>query len=327
MKNSGQMPKRSEFARTLAGAAFTAAAVPAAAQTAVAKLRVGTNAADNITDLLWAKVTGMFAKAGLDVDVQKMSSGAAVTAAVLGGALDIGRSSVLPLISARSRGIPVQLIAPGEMGFADDPSGAIVTLKDSTVRTGRDLNGSTLPSPALRDYFEITLRAWIDGNGGDSRTVKFVELPVAADLAALESGRVAAAAMANPILAGVLASGKVRLLGRPNAAIGKRFLLTGWFATESFIAANRDALAHFGETLRQATIYTDAHQTEAAAVTAPYWGLDPSIIAAMPRRPAGTTLDPKDLQPLIDVAVRYGVIDKPVSADAMIALIRTPVRP
>ena len=312
------MLKRSEFARTLAAAAFAASVVPAVAQTAVTKLRVGTNAADNITDLLWAKVTGMFAKTGLDVDVQKMTSGAAVVAAVLGGALDIGRSSVLPLISARSRGIPVQLIAPGEMGFADDPSGAIVTLKDSTVRTGHDLNGSTLPSPALRDYFEITLRAWIDGNGGDSRTVRFVEIPVAADLAALESGRVAAAAMANPMLASVLASGKVRLLGRPNAAIGKRFLLTGWFATESFIAGNRDALVHFGETLRQATIYTDAHQAEAAAVTAPYWGLDPSIIAAMPRRPAGTTLDPKDLQPLIDVAVRYGVIDKPVSADAMI---------
>ena len=313
------MPKRSDFARTLAGAAFGASTIPAAAQTAVTKLRVGTNAADNITDLLWAKVTGMFAKAGLDVDVQKMTSGAAVTAAVLGGALDIGRSSVLPLISARSRGIPVQLIAPGEMGFADDPSGAIVTLKDSTVRTGRDLNGSTLPSPALRDYFEITLRAWIDQNGGDSRTVKFVEIPVAADLAALESGRVAAAAMANPMLAAVLASGKVRLLGRPNAAIGKRFLLTGWFATESFIADNRDALAKFARTLHQATLYTQAHPAEAAAVAAPYWGLDPAIIAAMPRRPAAASLDASDLQPLIDIAVRYGVIGKALDAGALVA--------
>ena len=48
-------------------------------------LRVGTNAADDVTPLLWAKATGMFAKAGLNVDIQKMTSGSAVTAAVIGG--------------------------------------------------------------------------------------------------------------------------------------------------------------------------------------------------------------------------------------------------
>jgi NitT/TauT family transport system substrate-binding protein len=312
------MLKRAAFTVMLTAAA-AGRALPAPAQVVTAKLRVGTNVADNVTDLLWAKATGMFAKAGLDVDVEKLTSGAAVIAAVLGGSLDIGRSSLLPLISARAHGIPVQLIAPAEMGLADDPSGAIVTLKDSPVRTGRDLNGQTLPSPALKDYFEITLRAWIDQNGGDSSTVKFIELPVGADLAALESGRVAAAALANPILASVLATGKVRVIGRPNAAIGKRFLLTAWFATESLIAQKPDALARLASTLHQAMTYTQAHPAEAATVTAPFWGVDASIIAAMPRRPAADALEAKDVQPLIDIAVRYGVIDKPMQAETMIA--------
>jgi NitT/TauT family transport system substrate-binding protein len=320
------MLNRLEFALAL-GAAVAASPLPAGAQTAPVKLRVGTNAADNVTDLLWAKVSGMFTKAGLDVDVQKLTSGSAVTAAVLGGTLDIGRTSLLPLISARNRGIPVQLIAPAELGIAGDPSGGIITLKDSPVRTGRDLNGQTLPSPSLRDFFEITLRAWIDQNGGDSRTVKFVELPVAADLAALEAGRIAAAAMANPFLATALASGKVRLLGRPNDVIGKRFLITGWFATEAFIAANRDAVAKFAATLQQAAAYTDTHQSEAVSVTAPFWGLDPSIILAMAKRPAATSLDPKEIQPLMDLALHYGVIDKPMKAEAMISSIGVRPKP
>jgi NitT/TauT family transport system substrate-binding protein len=222
------------------------------------------------------------------------------------------------LISARAHNIPVQLIAPAEMGLADDPSGAIVTLKDSPVKIARDLNGQTLTSPALKDYFEISLRAWIDKNGGDSRTVKFVELPVPADLAALESGRIAAFAVANPFLADILASGKVRVIGRPNGGIGKRFLLTGWFATEAFIAQNHDALVKFAVNLHQAMLYTVGHQAEAAPVVAPFWGVDPSIIAAMPKRPAADTLDPKDVQPLIDVAVRYGVIDKPMTAESLV---------
>ena len=52
---------------------------------------MGTNAADDVTPLLWAKATGMFAKAGLDVDIEKLTSGSAVTSAVIGGTLDIGR--------------------------------------------------------------------------------------------------------------------------------------------------------------------------------------------------------------------------------------------
>ena len=34
-------------------------------------------------------------------------------------------------------------------------------------------------------------------------------------------------------------------------------------------------------TLQAAAAYTDTHQSEAVTVTAPFWGLDPSIILAM----------------------------------------------
>ena len=61
------MLKRRDFARALAAVSAAGWAVPAIAQTAPVKLRVGTNAADNVTDLLWAKVTGMFAKADDDL--------------------------------------------------------------------------------------------------------------------------------------------------------------------------------------------------------------------------------------------------------------------
>jgi NitT/TauT family transport system substrate-binding protein len=313
------MPSRRDFARTLAAAALTGLARPAAAQSGMTTLHVGTNAADDVTPLLWAKATGMFTKAGLDVDIQKLTSGSAVTAAVLGGTLDIGRSSLLPLISARSHGVPVQLIAPAELSVGEDPSAGIIVLKDGPIKSARDLNGSTLPSPSLRDYFWIADRAWIDANGGDSKTVKFIELPISAMLAALETGRVVAAGLPNPFLANAMATGKFKVLGRPNTGIAKRFLVTAWCATESYIAQNHDPLMKFGQVLHDATIYTNAHQSETIAVTAPFWGLDPAVVANMARSPSAPTLDPKDIQPMIDVAVRYGVIDKPMRAESMIA--------
>jgi len=313
------MLNRLEFTRALAIAALAAPALPLAAQTTSVTLRVGTNAADDVTPLLWAKASGMFAKAGLNVDIQKFTNGSAVTAAVVGGSLDIGRSSLLPMISARAHGVPIQLIAPAEISVGEDVTAGLIVLKDSPINSGRDLNGKTVPSPSLKDYFEVATRAWIDANGGDSTTVKFIELPISSDLAALETGRVAAAGLPNPFLANALATGKVRILGRPNTAIAKRFLVTGWCATEAFIAQNHDALVKFAQTLRQAVLYTNTHQAETVAVTAPFWGVDPSVVANMERTPAADTLDPKDIQPLIDAALRYGVIDKPMKAETMIA--------
>jgi NitT/TauT family transport system substrate-binding protein len=320
------MPTRLDFARALAVTTMAGIARPLAAQTSLVPLRIGTNAADDVTPLLWAKATGMFAKAGIDADVQKFTSGSAVTAAVIGGSLDIGRSSLLPLISARSHGVPLQLIAAAEVAIGEDPSAGLITLKDSPINSGKDLDGKTVPSPSLRDYFEVSTRAWIDANGGDSKTVKFIELPISAVLAALEAGRVAAAAIPNPFLANALASGKVRLLGRPNTAIAKRFLVTGWCATEAFIAQNRPALLKFTQTLRDATIYANGHQAETVAVAAPFWGLDPTVVSNMARTTAASSLDPKDIQPLIDVALKYGVIDKPMRAETMISTVAVRTR-
>jgi NitT/TauT family transport system substrate-binding protein len=313
------MPTRLDFTRALAATGLAGVAGAAGAQSALVPVRVGTNAADDVTPLLWAKATGMFAKAGLDVQIQKLTSGSAVTAAVLGGTLDIGRSSLLPLISARSRGVGLVVVAPAELAIGEDQSAALIVLKDSPITSGRDLNGKTLPSPSLRDYFEVSTRAWIDANGGDSKTVKFIELPISSDLAALESGRIVAAALPNPFLQNALATGKMRILGRPNTAIAKRFLVTAWCATEAFVAQNRDALLKFTQTLHDSTVYTNAHESETVAVTAPFWGVDPSVLTSMARSPSAFTVDPKDIQPLIDAAFRYGVIEKPMRAETLIS--------
>ncbi len=312
--------RRHTFVGSLAALALAGAATRAAdAQTPVFALQLGSNAADDVTPVLWAQHTGMFAKANLAVDVQKFTAGSAVTAAVVGGALDVGKSSLLPLISARAHGVPLQLIAPGEIWLTEQPISGMVVLKDSPVVSAKDLNGKTLPTPSLRDIVETSSRAWIDANGGDSRTVHFVELPSAAVLAALLDGRVAAATLSNPYFGNVAASGKVRVLSRPEDAIAKRFMITAWFATESYIAKNREALARFVAIIQQAALYTNAHHAETVPVTAPFWGLDPAVLAGMTRSYVGSTVDPKDIQPLVDVALKYGNIDKPVDVQQMIS--------
>jgi len=312
--------RRRNFTASIAAFALAQSTLRGAvAQPAPFALQLGSNAADDVTPVLWAQHSGMFAKAGLTVDIQKFTSGSAVTAAVIGGALDVGKSSLLPLISARNHGVPVKLLAPGEIWLSEAPISGMVVLKDSPITSARDLNGKIMPTPSLRDIVETSSRAWIDANGGDSKTVRFVEMPSAAVLAALLDGRVAAATLSNPYFGNVAASGKVRILSRPEDAIAKRFMITAWFATESYIERNRDALARYVQIIQQSATYTNAHHAETVPVTAPFWGLEPAVLAGMTRSYVGSVVDVRDIQPVIDAALKYDIIDKPLDAQQMIS--------
>src|ERR1700733_5950187 len=78
---------RVALAALVALATGTGAAV---AQSKLATVTVIASPDDAITPVLYAKASGMFERAGLDVQIAKGSGGAAVTAAVVGGSYDIG---------------------------------------------------------------------------------------------------------------------------------------------------------------------------------------------------------------------------------------------
>ena len=169
-------------------------------------------AADDVTPILYAQKTGMFAKAGLDVDLQKFNSGSAVTAAVIGGAIDIGKSSIIPLINAHVHGVPLQIVASGELRLTNEPISGMIVKKDSPITSARDLVGKTVAVVALGDLTHTGVRAWLDQNGVNSKSVRYLELPSSAVLAALNDGRIDAANVSNPIFTQIVSSGQVRII-------------------------------------------------------------------------------------------------------------------
>jgi NitT/TauT family transport system substrate-binding protein len=321
-----QPPKRVRRG-TFAGALAPLLLAPAVLRTAYAQtappamLRLASNAADDVTPLLWAQHTGLFAKAGLNVDIQRFNSGSVVTAAVVGRSVEIGKANLLSLIGARSHGIALQLVAPGELWLTDKPISGMIVLKDGPITGAKDLNGKTLPAGGLHDLLETASRAWVDANGGDSKTLHFIEMSSSIAPQALVDGRIAAATLSTPYLGNALATGKFRVLGRPEDAIAKRFMITGWFASEPTIQQNHDALMRFAQVCQQAAAYTDVHTAETVALTAPFWGIEPDVLAHMNRAYVAGVIDPKDIQPLADAALKYGVIEKPLDVADLISAV------
>jgi NitT/TauT family transport system substrate-binding protein len=295
---------------------------PAAAQSAAdapfVTLRVASAADDTVTPVLYALHAGLFRAAGLDVALQRATSGSAVASAVASGAVDIGRGSILPLINAYARGVAFVLVAASTMHIKGDPDSGLLVLGDSPVHAARDLAGQIVSVAGLDDLNWLATKAWLAANGADPDGVRFIEVPNSAVLSALVGGRIAAGTLAEPFMSLALRSGKVRYLGNVVDTIASNLIESAWYASAATVAKQRDAIARFQRVVAAATVYTNAHHAETAVLLASFTGMDPATIAQIHRAVSGTTLDPVLIQPMIDAAVRFKIIPQRFPATALL---------
>jgi NitT/TauT family transport system substrate-binding protein len=305
-------------AAVLVAAALAPLARWAGAQELVT-IKTASSPLDVVTPMLWGIKSGMFRRAGLDVSLEAMQSGAAAAAAVAGGTLQVALSSVPSLIAAHVRSIPFTLIAPGGLYQSEAPFTLMLARKVSTIRSGRDMTGKTVGVLALNDVFTLGNKAWIDETGGDYRSAKFVEMPTSALLPALLDGRVDVVSLAVPALSEALATGKVRVVAKPYDGMGKRLETTAWFTTEEYVARNRDAVDRLVRVLHEAALYANAHQRDTADVLAAFTGIDAKLIARTQRMVHAEYLDARMIQPLIDASVKYRLIERGFNAQEFIS--------
>lgn len=300
--------------------ALSLAPVSAAGQPAPAleTLRIASSPNDDVTPILYAQRAGLFARAGLDVELVKATSGSAVAAAVAGGAIDIGKSSIVPLISAHARGIPFVLVAPSSLHRANSPDAGIVVAADGPIRSPRDLDGQVVSVAGLNDLTWLATRASVDKAGGDSTSVRFIEIPGSAVLSALEEGRIAAGTLSEPYITQDVETGKARLLVDMLNGIAPRLLEAAWFTTADFAASHHAAIERFAGAVARASAYCNAHQAETIDLVAAFVGVDPAQLRRTRRTYFATSLSPADLQPVIDAAARYRLIAQPFDARELI---------
>jgi NitT/TauT family transport system substrate-binding protein len=299
---------RRAAAQILAGAAGVPFLGSAAAAQPLTPLRLASPPDDNTSSALYGISAGIFKNSGLDVTLQKMNSGAATAAAVAGGAVDLGKGSLIALLEAHARGVPFVMVAGSGLFLVEKPTAAFVVAKDGPIKKIADLNGTTVSAPSLGSIDQIAVQAWIARGGGDGSSVKFVELPSSAVLPAITAGRISGANVQNPIFAQAEAGGTMRVLGYPFEVIAKRWLVAAWFGLRDYVARNAVTVQHFVQGLRAATLYASAHPSATAPLLAAYSGISQQTILSMQRQPLTAALVPAEIAPVLDIAVKYKLI-------------------
>jgi NitT/TauT family transport system substrate-binding protein len=309
--------KRAESIAFL-GAALCLTGRRAAAQTP-AVLHAAGPPNDGFKAMYYGVSSGIFAKYGLTVQITAVNNGAAAAAALIGGDDDVAMVNILTLIQAHIKGIPMRMIAPNFLVTADKPNVACLVLKDSPLRTGRDLVGKTVATPGLGDINVIATNAWVEQSGGDPKTIRFVELPTSAAVQFLEAGRADASCVIEPFVGQAMASGKVRVLAYTMAAIGKQLQVGSYVVMEPVVEKKFDAMTRLARGLHESSLYTNTHLAETVDLVAGYSGAPPDAIAKMNRVIDPEYCDVRMVQPVIDAMARYGGIDKPFPAADIIS--------
>lgn len=282
-------------------------------------ITVGTLATDSCSALFTAQEKGFFEKEGLQVDIETIASGSAISSGVVGDSLQVGCSSIGSVASAFAGGVPVRVVAQGAVYSSDDPTSALMVAPGSPVHDGAGLAGKTVAVNALKNVTQVAVQAWVDANGGDAGSVKFIELPFSQMGAALAAGRIDAALIAEPDLTVAQRKGEAALLGEAYDAIADRFSISTFFAAQGWATENKDTLDRFRRALATAAQYSNDHQAETAQILVEHSGLDAGVVNAMKRAEWETQLDVGTLQPPLDVALRYGALPKPVTAQELLA--------
>lgn len=304
--------------------ALTAAlvAVPAAVRAQAGPVvRLGGSATDLYIEPFLALDGEFFAKAGLNVEVTALANGGAIASAIAGGALDAGLADAIQVANGVNRGLPFAFFAGSGLYSSDAPILALCTGKNGPIKAAKDIEGQTVAIVALKSITEAAVREWLRTNGADLTKVKFLEMPYGEMAPALTRGTIAAAFIGEPFLSA--AKNDVRMLGRSYDVVAPSFYISCWFGARDWIGRNPEVVRKLTRALYDTARWANGHHNETASILAKYSKLDVEKIRAMNRTRYGTSMDPKLMQPVLDIAVRYQLIEKPVAVADLIVQVPT----
>lgn len=270
--------------------------------------------------MFMAMEKGFFKNEGLELETVPMAGGALILQGVTSGDLQIGWSNVISLYQAHVEGFDFKLIAGGATNVKDKgESHAIQVLKASPIKRAKDLEGKTVAVNTLNNIVHLMAMAWLDKNGASSSKVKFVEVPFPQMEAALVSGKLDAISVHEPFATAALEKGQTRVLAYPWGEVLPKFVIASWFASEKWIAKNKEVGQGFVRAISRGVeaIHADPEASRAAMVK--WAGLKPELAGKIGLPVFEKGISEKDIQATIDLTQKYKLISRSFKARDVIS--------
>jgi len=277
-----------------------------------APVRVGVALNDPYMEPLYARDRGFFTKAGVSVDIQPLANGGRILQGTAAGAIDVGVGELTQVANAIEHGVPLAVFAGGAVHKPEEPTLILCVAKNSRVRTAKDLEGQTVAVSTLNSLPAAATMLWLENGGANLAGVKLFEMPLGEMGPAVARGTVAAALMGEPFITDN--GDAIRHLAVPFDSVARSFYIGCWYAQRDWLTKNADTARRFASAIYAAGDWANTHRSDSAVIEATYVKLDVERLRTMPRNTFALGLDPKLMQPVLDLGLRYKMLATPISA-------------
>jgi len=237
---------------------------------------------------------------------------------------------IAPLaMKLREQGVPAKITY---LGHRDGST--IMVRTDDPATSLRDLRGKrfAIPSKFSNQYLVVT--KLMEDQGVKREEMDFVELPPPDMPGALAVGAIDAYFVGEPHAARAELDGTGRVLYHVKD-IWPRFISCVLVVSEKLIAERPAVVRDLVRGIAESGEWAETHRTEAAALVAPYFRQDETVIRHVlttpPDRVSYRMLTPTDeeLQRIHDMAIKAGILERPISMLDLIdrSFIPTEIRP
>ena len=213
--------------------------------------------------------------------------------------MDVGYSALMTLAVAHDKGVPLTIIAAAGNYVSNAPISALLVAIDSPAKSARDLNGKTIAVNGIKNITQLATMAWSDANGGDSRTLSFVEMGFPEMPAALAARRIDAAFITEPLVSSAVRRNLGRVIGKPYDAIAPQFTISGWFTLDAWAKTNPGLVHKISSIFRQTSTWANTHDAESAQMLSTLTKLPLEVVGTMTRSRFAESMSAKNFQPII----------------------------
>jgi len=236
--------------------------------------------ATTVLPLHIAKAQGIFQKNNLDVTLTEAANISDIPA-TLGRQFDLALGTATDLIRAGAAGVDVVQAAGNTNSTKANPFVKVIVKPDSGITDVRQLEGKTVGTPTLSGVIHAAVKYEAKQKGADPSKIGGVEAPTPNLPDQLRAGRIDAVEALEPIASQLIRAGNVAI-STPFDAIGDPLATNFWMAQGSWANKNRDAIARFVSSLKEAEAFIGQNPAEARRILQEYTKLPEAVASTVP---------------------------------------------
>ncbi|MGO4193294.1 ABC transporter substrate-binding protein [Arthrobacter sp. YAF17] len=292
-----------------------AASAGATGNAGLTKVTVGVIPIVDCAPIYLGDKQGFFKEEGLQLDIQTATGGAAIVPGVVSGSFDFAFSNLISVTVAKDKGLDLKFVANGASttGEAGKDVGGVVVPAGSSIQSPKDLAGKTVSVNNLSNIGDTTIKSVIEKDGGDAKSVKFVEVAFPDAPAALANKQVDAAWILEPFLSKAVAEGG-KIVSSNFVGMSPELDIAGYFTKADTIKGKAELAQKFTRAMNKSLEYAQAHPQEVRDIVGTYTKIDDATRAKMILPRYRVEFNKDAFETLGAAAAKYGTLTKAPSA-------------